>query len=886
VNVAERIQQGAAKSRVVVRCLGRFRLQDAAGDQLQIRTRKARALLAALAFPGRPMSRDSLAALLWSDRGEVQARASLRQTIFELQHFGGEDPILAVGRDEISIRPEHVTTDIDLIRKAVAEGDWPRLLGLLADSDGGLLIDLDGLDCEFDDWLRQQRAQEPAKTLAGAVDAAERCASEAGPRAALDLVAEILRLDPLNEEARRLAMRLAHELGDRVSLHRHFATLRDGLRDEFDAEPSPETMALFAALSNGHAKPPDSPVAEGGRARPQAVSVRWPVLVAPLLVLIRAAGLLFTLVLRDRAPAVAAGRTIVAILPFEEQPRGDSFIAEGVWEQTRAALTRNPAIRVLGRTTTEVMAEQELPPAQYLKRFGVTHLLEGSVRRNGADLLVSVSLSRTNDGVAVWQDMFRGRIGKPFAIQDAIANGIEGKLRARLAPGGGRRAEQIATTPEVYALYSEARQLISSRESSNFRRAEALLRQAVKADPNYAPALSLLGAAIYFNGRLAIVDAKARAEGMAATKRALSMAPNFAPAYATLALIEGEGSPLAEAQLRRAVALDPSYSEAWNWLANSLAYQSRYREAQRAYERALEIDPLLQPAIFNLQSIAGDIGDEAAMDRLLARVTKAGVSPDLITGLRADRARRRGDYSESLKLLSKNGLDRQGHPRGLLWTTWFESLTASGHYDVMHRVTGCPEWYAPLVRGEALPPSTFEGRPITPEEFWTSIFFSTPATRAMIELGHSRDVVRLYRAGFRNADDFLSQTESRNALPELSVNLASALEMQGFDEEASYLLDQASRRVERALKLMPNNRLASGRLAMIRSAQGDRAGAVSQLEAALNTGWFPDGRSIALDLAREPAFRELRGDPRFEAARKRILEHVAKERAELGPLKV
>ena len=168
MNVAERIQQGAAKSRVVVRCLGRFRLQDAAGDQLQIRTRKARALLAALAFSGRPMSRDSLAALLWSDRGEVQARASLRQTIFELQHFGGEDPILAVGRDEISIRPEHVTTDIDLIRKAVAEGDGPRLLGLLADSDGGLLIDIDGLDCEFDDWLRQQRAQEPAKTLAGA----------------------------------------------------------------------------------------------------------------------------------------------------------------------------------------------------------------------------------------------------------------------------------------------------------------------------------------------------------------------------------------------------------------------------------------------------------------------------------------------------------------------------------------------------------------------------------------------------------------------------------------------------------------------------------------------------------------------------------------------
>ena len=71
--------------------------------------------------------------------------------------------------------------------------------------------------------------------------------------------------------------------------------------------------------------------------------------------------------------------------------------------------------------------------------------------------------------------MFRGRMGEPFGLQDAIANGIEGNLRSRLAPQGGRRAEQIATTHEVYGLYSEARTLIASRERDGFRRAEALL---------------------------------------------------------------------------------------------------------------------------------------------------------------------------------------------------------------------------------------------------------------------------------------------------------------------------------------------------------------------------------------------------------------------------
>ena len=58
------------------------------------------------------------------------------------------------------------------------------------------------------------------------------------------------------------------------------------------------------------------------------------------------------------------------------------------------------------------------------------------------------------------------------------------------------------------------------------------------------------------------------------------------------------------------------------------------------------------------------------------------------------------------------------------------------------------------------------------------------------------------------------------------------------------------------------------------------------LESAVGAGWLPDGRSISLDLAEEPGFRGLRGNLRFEVARKRVLNHIARERAELGPLTV
>src|SRR5688572_23910414 len=153
MNIAERVRQTESATRLLVRCLGRLRLEDQHGDQLQLRTRKARAVLAALALNGRPMSRDALADLLWSDRGETQARSSLRQTIFELQHFGvGNSPILVAGRDDLSARQDLLVTDIELIRSAASEGDWPRLLSLLSESEPGLLTDLDGLDGQFDDW--------------------------------------------------------------------------------------------------------------------------------------------------------------------------------------------------------------------------------------------------------------------------------------------------------------------------------------------------------------------------------------------------------------------------------------------------------------------------------------------------------------------------------------------------------------------------------------------------------------------------------------------------------------------------------------------------------------------------------------------------------------
>ena len=293
----------------------------------------------------------------------------------------------------------------------------------------------------------------------------------------------------------------------------------------------------------------------------------------------------------------------------------------------------------------------------------------------------------------------------------------------------------------------------------------------------------------------------------------------------------------------------------------------------------------MQPAVLNFAVTADRLGDRAAANWLLQRITKAGASPILTGSLRADQFLQRGDYSAAIATLRKLGLDANGHPPRVLWINWVEIFTAIGRPDLLHAVTECPDWYAPLLEGKILPPVTFGGRAVSPEEFWTSMFFSNPASRAMVNRGQSAGLVGIYRAGYRNADAFISKTSRRDLLTDLAPTLAVALRSVGSVDEGDYILAAAERSLQPGLKTFANGETRA-QMAVIKAAQGERAQAVALLESAIGSGWLPNGRSSPLDLGEEPGFRDLRGDPRFEAARTRILNHVARERAELGPLRV
>lgn len=881
------------QARLVLRSRGMFAVLDAGGGDLTPRSRKGRALLVYLAaHPGEKLPRERLSTLLWSDRGEEQARHSLRQCLHELRRI---EPVHRALRDAptwIALDEGAIRWDADQVGQAVREGAPDTLLQWLR-RDGHILGGLDGIDTEFDDWLRGERERRLRELRALVVTAAEAALARGQIAVARDLCTCFADHEPTDEAAAIVGMMADARAGDVAALRRRYRGLEAALLAELDAPVAPETSALFEhlvampAASRVTARSPPAQMANAAVAAiPQSPQPRVTAnrtrrnLALIALLLLAASGALWAL-WRPGVRPPAAGPTLIAVLPFAPLTRGDGLLADGLWEDTRAAIARNPEFRVLGRTTATELAGRGLAPRWYRDNLGVAYLLDGTVRRAGERVRVSVSLVRTDDGISVWDSSLDGRIGDGLALQYAIAREIEGRIRGRLAPGGGARPEQISTSPEVYALFTEARILLRARETAAAQRATVLLERAVAQDPNFAPAWASLGLALRFGNFGPAGGADRQAASAAHVRRALALAPNLAQAHAALAMIEGEGSPTAEASLERAVALDPGHAEAWLWLGNNRAQQYRRREAAAAYLRAVEIDPLLPPALVNSARLFTDLEDAAAIDRLAARAERAG-GRELQIWIRAEAALERGDHSAalaSLLALRRGGAGRWG---GSADDALLIGLTGLGYFDEAARLAGLPDWFSPVMHARAMPPMRLDRTAIGPRDFWLHPYFAAFASRAMLARRRGDEVVELYRRGFESRDDAVATLQRAGTLVPLAPTIAVALRASGNEGDAEYLLAAAERQVRARLANAPGHRHLLWELGLVRAAGGQGDEGVRLIEQAVARGWFPDGRLYALDIVHEPSLSAFTNDRRFHQVRRRVLARIDRERAELG----
>jgi TolB-like protein len=298
-------------------------------------------------------------------------------------------------------------------------------------------------------------------------------------------------------------------------------------------------------------------------------------------------------------PAAAAPARGVGVLPFTNlSPDPDNaFFASGVHEEVLTRLALIPELRVISRTSMEKIAGDGLEVSEIGRRLGVSHVLEGSVRRAGERVRVTVQLIEAASDQHIWAENFDRTLDDTFTIQSEIALAIAAQLEASLNPQLRASIEARPTdNPAAYDLYLRAREASRVwRGMEGFRSIIALLEQAVELDPDFLSAQVLLSFAYGQMYRLdndpeGGYDRKARAL-VTELRRRWPDRPESRLALAHYNRLVERNFELALVEFQALLAEHPSDVEIMSQVATTLKWLNRNEEFLEVQRRVLALDP-------------------------------------------------------------------------------------------------------------------------------------------------------------------------------------------------------------------------------------------------------------------------------------------------------
>jgi DNA-binding SARP family transcriptional activator len=571
--------------------IGSFRLRAPDGIDLTPLGRKARGLLAYLALNlGGTVSRDRLMALLWSERGEEQARASLRQCLYELRPLtGGSLPPLNIDRHQVGLVAARIETDLARFEALVAGNDATALAATLEALTLPLLDDLEDLDPAFDEWLSIERVRFEDRQMGQLCAAVRRALAgdEAGP--ARDLAVAVAARYPTNEEAAQLAMTASHVCGQRDAVRRVHQRLEAALRRDLGEVPSPETVRHLEQLLKSPSptsapKPPrldvEPPVTMAAAVAPvPRRKIGRLAIAAAVLALVLAGAAVF---LFDSVRPAAGDIILVRLLRIPPNDTPALVLRQGL----AAGLAR----AVAGKDAAFHIADEGSPGDSGAARRA-QFVIEGEAHTAGAELVGAVSLRSARSNEILWSGNFSRATTEADAVPQQAAAQIAAALTCALSTRHRGGAPLADSTIRLYLLACEA---IAHYEP---QRARTLLKEVVAAAPDSSRAWSYLATASgYSSQELIGADAEAlRREVDEDADRALALDPHNGEAYYARAVAFQPGLEHwfeRVAATQAGLAVEPDNSDLNYQMADDLAMVGRQHEALTYMRRSAALDPL------------------------------------------------------------------------------------------------------------------------------------------------------------------------------------------------------------------------------------------------------------------------------------------------------
>ncbi|RIX31510.1 hypothetical protein D3M59_00295 [Sphingomonas edaphi] len=607
-------------------CVGSFAIIDEMGVDRTPRGRKARAILVYLAVhAGARIPREKLTELLWGDRGESQARSSLRQSLFEIR--SSAPGLLGSDRD-------HVWVAHDAI----------QMTGEVGQED--FYADLNHISSAFDEWLEEERRQRTANIWNSLRDECARLLACGKGSAAFSILDDMARLDPYNEDGARLAMQAEFQAGHAAGIEKRYRDLAEVLERDLGVRPATETGALrdrllaeltqdpLGLVSSGVEVQDVAPIhaAEPFDQKPANTARRTnKVIILVGLIIVAIAGMFAALrsLGMTSLPVVAVAASDNS--PHSQQLSRDLLVKLGTLAEVGSGRWR----------LTESPAGEPRP----------SYIFRASENVNGANIKANLLLVDGKSESVLWAREFQFR------------RGLEGDLRQQVSLTAGRvlgctldARENGGLPPDSLRLFLTGCAASAEMGEADPREVAGTMREILNRRPAFTPAWALLLLADTWNMQIARSKSSDLTLARRQLERDLATARTEVPALPQISLAQLELLPpgaYGEAlklitKLKQRV---PDNSQIWLEESGALASVGRMAEAVVAARRAAELDPLSPAVSRNLIEHLAWAGQIEAARRELANASEKWAGTAALRDAQFAFHLRYGDPREARRLM-------------------------------------------------------------------------------------------------------------------------------------------------------------------------------------------------------------------------------------------
>ncbi len=585
-------------------------------------------------------------------------------------------------------------------------------------------------------------------------------------------------------------------------------------------------------------------------------------------------------------PAAAIHPDSIAVLPFVNMSADpeQEYFSDGLSEEILNLLAQIRDLKVIGRTSSFAFKGRNEDLRSIGNTLGVRYLLEGSVRKAGDDLRITAQLIEVADGSHLWSQSYDRKLENVFAIQSEIAASIAQALKINLLDAGqSAPVAQVAASLPAYELLLQARRLIHGRTRSGMAAARGLLDEALKLDPNYAPALAaqahtvlLLNNRWYGYGDMPLEQTHTLAKPL--LDKALALDPMLAEAHAAQSQLYSQQRQfqLAEAALAKALTLNPNLSEALLRQAGTLGNTGYLRESLAVLKRVDVIDPLNVANLLRLNGALRDSGKLSEAQAVTARMLRAFPDNPQSFAAQASDLLDAGHLAQA-QVPAARSLALKSNSAPLLNAWMYYTL---GDFDRMASLQGAPE---SLTQALIALDQNDEAEAKARERF-----ASAPENRDVAQdllntlawAGRFDEVLTLYRERLDDPDALDWSFGSAKRVGFLALDplmaIASAQRAKGEQQALAETLTHWRKRLD----FQRERGYASGAFLMTEARYfalaDERAAALKALTKAIDLG-VRDPL-----LGRDPAFAELHDDREFKAQNARMITLINIERAKLN----